>query len=901
MKRHAVPLLLSLIVVVPLGARADDAEQMPFEKADKWGFKDATGKIVIGPKYDEVGKFSSGLAPVNLGAKMDHVINFSTKTGGKWGYVDVRGKLVVPITLDYAHEFSDGLAQVSDSQGIRYLDPSGKVAINLGHVSQAGDFHEGLAPVYEDRSLAGKDWRTKFIDKRGLTVFVVDGYVEEFNDGMAALVVKDDEVGPKVSDEGQLYGYIERSGKVAIPPRFGEALAFNEGLAAVRPKKTTVYGMGDTWGYIDKSGKYAIEPQFNEANSFQKGVARVHVGGTLQTPCDVVPYWEGGEWRLIDRTGKVLKQSKTCLEYRDAPANTGHRNCGALGGEPPAKVPQTRRSVDSTTDSRGWELAGLRTRLVPLAKQFTLGQPMKFRLELKNFGPTAVHYDSQAVAGNSSLVVRDPQGQLVPYIGGSFQTGNFIPLPSLAPGKTVVLFDGLDLASQYLLVRPGKYTVQFRGISDEAEAKAEEQSRRRRSEVGAKFFGEKMDWREWDGALIPTSNSAGIDVQPGAVPPVKRIAARLLDVLPKEWMMSVHGYVGETNCSPAWETTPPGWQAGRPMSSVTLACSVTGYIDDTVQAGLWIADGKLLWTGKVDEPGQRAAVYLGKCPEGHIYADLPSHPEAKAAKWPSLEKDLQRALQTVSEKVFFPADGVKDDGDLEIKELRQRDKLYFANSKITDVGLKRLEELGQLKELYLSGTQVTDTGLQHLKGLTGLQVLALNDTNITDVGLEHLRGLAQLRHLDLTGTQVTDAGLVHVKGLTGLQWLYLGKTKVTDAGLVYVKGLTKLQALAMDGTKVTDTGLEHLEGLAQLTWLDLRGTRVTDAGLEHLRRLTQLEGLSLTNTKITDTGLEHLRGLSHLKQLLLDETHVTDAGVKRLRQALPNCEIQWFPPTPPAR
>ena len=296
----------------------------------------------------------------------------------------------------------------------------------------------------------------------------------------------------------------------------------------------------------------------------------------------------------------------------------------------------------NATESRGWELAGLRTRLVPLAKQFTLGQPMKFRMELKNFGKEAVPYDSQAMDVNGSLQVRDPQGRPVPYIGGSVQTATWLPLPLLAPGETAILFDDVDLASQYLIVKPGKHTVQFRGISNEAEAKAKEQSRRRTSE-----FEAKLGWHELPGALIPASNSVVIDVRPGAVPPAKQIAARLLDVLPKEWGMSVHGYLGEIDCPSVWETAPPGWEAGRPTPSLTLACSVTGYKVDTVRASLWIANSSLRWTGKVDEPGQRAAVYLGKCPEGYIYADLPSRTEATTAKWPSLERDLRKALRSV--------------------------------------------------------------------------------------------------------------------------------------------------------------------------------------------------------------------------------------------------------------
>ena len=107
---------VTVFVILSLLAATDatsSGDLVPFEKADKWGFKDATGKTVVEAKYNEVGAFSSGLAPVNLGAKMAHYMNSSMKTGGKWGYVDMRGKLVVPITLDYAHEFSDGLAQVS--------------------------------------------------------------------------------------------------------------------------------------------------------------------------------------------------------------------------------------------------------------------------------------------------------------------------------------------------------------------------------------------------------------------------------------------------------------------------------------------------------------------------------------------------------------------------------------------------------------------------------------------------------------------------------------------------------------------------------------------------------------------------------------------------------------------
>src|SRR3954447_22869405 len=50
------------------------------------------------------------------------------------------------------------------------------------------------------------------------------------------------------------YGYMTRSGKIAINPQFEDEGAFAEGLAPVK--------MGGRWGYIDTSGKFSINPQF---------------------------------------------------------------------------------------------------------------------------------------------------------------------------------------------------------------------------------------------------------------------------------------------------------------------------------------------------------------------------------------------------------------------------------------------------------------------------------------------------------------------------------------------------------------------------------------------------------------------------------------------------------------
>jgi len=297
-------------------AGATPSHLVPFEDENgKFGFKDETGRIVIEPTYDEARDFGFGLAPVNRGAKWEFP---GLKSGGKWGYINQQGKVVVPFTLDYAHEFSvsDGLAKVVDEQGVRFIDPDGKTVITLGNETSAGDFREGVAPVWLYRSLEGKGWQTRFINKKGETVFTIDGYAEEFYDGLAVLKVQD-----KAAETGSKCGFIDHTGKVVIASQFFEADHFAEGLAPVRTEERTWDAnrsrlRQESWGYVDRTGKYVIAPHFNEAHPFVSGVALVHLGGELQAVMDAPFYFVGGEWLVIDKTGKVLKRSAEWIDIR---------------------------------------------------------------------------------------------------------------------------------------------------------------------------------------------------------------------------------------------------------------------------------------------------------------------------------------------------------------------------------------------------------------------------------------------------------------------------------------------------------------------------------------------------------------------------------------------------------
>lgn len=82
---------------------------------------------------------------------------------------------------------------------------------------------------------------------------------------------------------GGKWGYVDRSGRIAITPQFEEAGDFSEGLARVK--------MGGKWGYVDPTGRFLINPQFDEAGDFSQGLARVKVGG---------------KWGYVSRRGEVV-------------------------------------------------------------------------------------------------------------------------------------------------------------------------------------------------------------------------------------------------------------------------------------------------------------------------------------------------------------------------------------------------------------------------------------------------------------------------------------------------------------------------------------------------------------------------------------------------------------------
>jgi len=194
--------------------------------AGKWGFQDKDRNYRVSPQFDRVKAFSEGLAPVALHKK--------------FGYVDASGRIVIPLQFAYAEPFRDGLALVYTTFGMNllgregrdlfrragYIDHTGKFLIGPRYIENAASFSEGVAAFQPGVASPGNA-KWGYLDKTGKWAikprFDIAG---DFSEGLAAVAVSE-------KGEPQKWGYISHSGDFAIPAQFRIAHPFRDGVATV--------------------------------------------------------------------------------------------------------------------------------------------------------------------------------------------------------------------------------------------------------------------------------------------------------------------------------------------------------------------------------------------------------------------------------------------------------------------------------------------------------------------------------------------------------------------------------------------------------------------------------------------------------------------------------------------
>ena len=240
----------------------------------------------------------------------------------------------------------------------------------------------------------------------------------------------------------------------------------------------------------------------------------------------------------------------------------------------------------------GPEQHGLSTRLTVIGESPRVGNPILMRLEMHNSSDAPIEYDPQQVAVNDSLKVTGPAGDSVRYIAGPMQTSGGIR--KIEPGETATLFDNFDLVSQYLIDAEGTYRIQFRG---------------RRGGFTQMVF--------------PPSNMVSVDVMPGALAPQDAVMARLLPLVPRDWLLVK---------SPGERVKPSGRGESEGFQVILMA---PGRKVDIECVRIWLTSELVDSFVKDGSPLISVSELLGKTRWGYLYIlmteNVAEHlPDAKA-------------------------------------------------------------------------------------------------------------------------------------------------------------------------------------------------------------------------------------------------------------------------------
>jgi hypothetical protein len=241
----------------------------------KWGYADLSGKLIIPAQYEKCYEFSRyGLAPI-----------YESK-GRQYYFINLKGeklstevqsfKLIDGFGFDLKG-FEDGLVPIRNGEMWGYMNTSGKLVIPARY-EEVTDFNGGHA-------LAKKGGKYFVIDTQGTEVPVADGAamdVKAFSESMAHFRAAD-----------KTFGFVDESGKIAIPAQFESVGYFRDGLAWAKTSDKMV-------GFIDKKGDWVIKPQFAVAKDFDKstGLARIK---------------NGDRWGYVSKSGEITYIDDTDL------------------------------------------------------------------------------------------------------------------------------------------------------------------------------------------------------------------------------------------------------------------------------------------------------------------------------------------------------------------------------------------------------------------------------------------------------------------------------------------------------------------------------------------------------------------------------------------------------------
>lgn len=172
------------------------------------------------------------------------------EANGRWGYRSATGAVLIPPRFVMAQEFSpEGIAAVVDERGWAYIDAKGKLIVRPYVFDNGPDYFEQDLARFVDNGKIG------FMDRRARIVIPAKfDFALPFSEDRAAVCsgCKEAAEGEHKIRRGGKWGFIDRTGRLVIPFRYDEVERFSGGKARVRS--------GGGWRVIGQDGALQQEP-----------------------------------------------------------------------------------------------------------------------------------------------------------------------------------------------------------------------------------------------------------------------------------------------------------------------------------------------------------------------------------------------------------------------------------------------------------------------------------------------------------------------------------------------------------------------------------------------------------------------------------------------------------------
>ncbi|MDR2621913.1 MAG: WG repeat-containing protein [Dysgonamonadaceae bacterium] len=258
-------------------------KQIVFSENGKYGVKTDKNVVLVAPKYDFIGKFDGGKAPVFL--------------KGKMGLISDKGIEIIPPIYNYIYDFEkdkalvvkDSLYGLTNEKGVEIIAPQYQKIQKIkgdnylvlknglwGVLNTNG--HETVAPKYA----------AVFPCKDGFKTFF-DGQIGMLDDkGSLMFEPAYEEVGAKDANvfivvSQNRYGILNKEGKQVVAPMYQYIDKFDGGRALILKD--------NLWGLINTDGTEIIAPQYN---------------GIEKTDDNCYKVYQNDKQGLMDKDGRVI-------------------------------------------------------------------------------------------------------------------------------------------------------------------------------------------------------------------------------------------------------------------------------------------------------------------------------------------------------------------------------------------------------------------------------------------------------------------------------------------------------------------------------------------------------------------------------------------------------------------